>query len=487
MKTRAAEADNPHLRPHRSLNARHFFLVAAIVFLTVLVAVGIGWLVSEQNAVFSDFLQTYLAIHRFRVILSDSERAMDRYLRDRSESDLASYRALVPTIWELHRTLNQSRTGELEDYFQLRAIQFGLLAYVDTMARAVAAADEGIGDGAGDAYGLYVHAERIRSYVDGYAERLLQVRLEVGDAFATALARRARAVTVGAGSAVALLIAVMFGFAFAFSRTVTRPIILLAHSAHEIAEGNLDAPIIRVTTRDEIGTLAEAFLRMQRNVKELIHDVQDKHELEVRAARLSQSLREAQLLGLQSQINPHFLFNTLNTISRTALFEGATETTDLIQSLAHVFRYMLQEPHTTVTLEDELNIVEEYVTLQRHRFHERLEFSLSCEIDARSVSIPALTIQPLVENAIRHGIEPSEEGGTVRVRCTLVDSHVVIEVADTGVGMDSVAAALDQTSERIGLRNVKTRLKLLHGDALRFDVESTPGRGTMISIRFPAQ
>jgi two-component system sensor histidine kinase YesM len=483
MKTLTAEERHPDRRRYRSLNARQFFLFAAIVFLTVLVAAGIGWLVSEQNAVFSDFLETYLAIHRFRVILSQSEDAMDRYLRDRTDPDLVTYRRLVPGIWELHSTLNRSRTDELEDYFQLRAIQFGLLAYFEAMDRAAVAADVG----ASDAYNHFVYGARIRSYIDGYAQLLLQVRLDVGEAYARALASRANAVTIGAGSAIALLIVLMLGFAVAFSRTVTRPIVLLAQSAHEIAEGNLDAPIIRTTTRDEIGTLAEAFLRMQRNIKELIHDVQDKHELEVRAARLSQSLREAQLLGLQSQINPHFLFNTLNTISRTALFEGATETTDLIQSLAHVFRYMLQEPHTTVTLEDELKIVEEYVTLQRHRFHERLGFSLNCEIDARSVSIPALTIQPLVENAIRHGIEPREEGGAVSVHCMLVDSHVVIKVADTGVGMDSVGAALDESSDQIGLRNVKARLELLHGEALCFDIESTPGRGTVISIRFPAQ
>jgi len=279
----------------------------------------------------------------------------------------------------------------------------------------------------------------------------------------------------------------MVGFSMLFSRTVTRPIVSLAQTAQEISGGNLDAAIIRVETSDEIQILADAFATMQRNVKQLIHDVQGKRELELHTARLSHSLREAQLLGLQSQINPHFLFNTLNTISRTALFEGASETTNLIQSLAQVFRYMLQEPHTTVSLEDELQVVEEYIMLQRHRFHERLEFVLNCRVDARLVSIPALTVQPLVENAIRHGIEPREEGGTVTVDCGLEGSSVVITVADTGVGIASIPDALNGPVDHIGLRNVKTRLGLLHGDDLRFDVSSPPDGGTVVTIRFPAQ
>jgi two-component system, sensor histidine kinase YesM len=473
----------PTLRAARSLNTRQLLLFATIAVLTVVAAVTIGWLVAEQNTIFSDYIDTYLAIHRFRVILSRSDAAMDRYLRDRSETDLETYFELTPTMQELHRSLRQTRSGELEDYFQLRAIEFGLLAYTESMNRAAAAADRGPSEA--DVH--YVRGTQISDYVDGYAERLLQVRLDVAEADVHALSRRARAATAGSAGAVGLLIMVMTGFAVIFSRRVTRPVIALAHAAHEIADGNLSAPIIRVETKDEIETLATAFAKMQRNIRQLISDVQGKRELELRTARLSHSLREAQLLGLQSQINPHFLFNTLNTISRTALFEGASETTELIQSLAHVFRYMLQEPHTTVALEDELRIVEEYVTLQRHRFHERLEFSLSCDANARTVSIPALTIQPLVENAIRHGIEPREEGGRVSVRCGIEDSRVAIVVADSGVGMRSVDTILEGNGDQIGLRNVKTRLELLHGEKLEFAVASTPGDGTVITIRFPVE
>lgn len=472
-----------HLRPNRSLNARQVFVFAVVVFLTIVVAAGIGWLVVEQNTIFSDYLDTYLTIHRFRVLLAESERSVERYLRGHSEIELAAHYERVPGLWEAHRKLSRSRSELLEDYFQLRGIEFGLLAYTSAMNRSTAASE----NGASAAYSHFVRATQIRDYVDSYAERLLQIRLDVGEADVQVLARRARAATIGAGTAIGLLIIVMLAFAVVFSRTVTRPIISLAHSAHEIAEGNLNTPIISVSTADEIATLADAFARMQRNITQLIHDVQGKHDLEVRAARLSQSLREAQLLGLQSQINPHFLFNTLNTISRTALFEGASEATGLIQSLARVFRYMLQEPHTTVSLQDELRVVEEYVTLQRHRFQERLEFSLESDPDARTVSIPALTIQPLVENAIRHGIEPCEEGGEVRVRCRIVDSWVQITVADTGIGMEPTPSVFDESGNHIGLRNVKTRLELLHGDALEFDVDSTPGGGTTVTIRFPAQ
>jgi sensor histidine kinase YesM len=184
-------------------------------------------------------------------------------------------------------------------------------------------------------------------------------------------------------------------------------------------------------------------------------------------------------------MNPHFLFNTLNTISRTAMFEDASETTDLIRSLARVFRYMLQEPHATVTLKEELQIVEEYVKLQRHRFHERLSFVLHCEVDPVAVRIPALTLQPLVENAIRHGIEPKEEGGTVTVTCRMAADRMSIAVADDGVGMEHPTS--EPTGDHIGLNNVHTRLQLLHGDELEFSFLSEVGVGTTVTIAFPAE
>ncbi|MFP4552041.1 MAG: histidine kinase [Spirochaetales bacterium] len=465
----------------RSLNARQLKLFSAIAGLTVIVATMIGWLVFRQNALFSDHLETYLGIHRFRVALGTTERAMEQYQLDGAPEDLAEYEAHVSQLRQLVSFLNRTRTDELEDYFQLRAIRFALGAYLRTMEEAQRLRPSE----PSAAFARFLRGARIKEYIDGYAEQLLQVRLEVGEAQVETLSRQARLVAALSASVLALLIAAMMLFALLFSRTVTRPIVRLAYTAHEMAGGNLNTPIIEVSSRDEIQTLAEAFATMQENISRLIEDVQGKRELELRTARLSESLRAAQLLGLQAQINPHFLFNTLNTIARTALFEGASETTELIHSLAHVFRYMLQETTATVTIADEIQIVEEYVKLQRNRFHERLRFSLTVDDAALPVSVPALTVQPLVENAIRHGIEPQEEGGEVTVTCTREAGRLTIVIADTGVGMPIQEVPEQGPNTHIGLHNVKTRLELLHGDELLFVLVSKPGTGTTVTISFP--
>src|SRR5690606_1693838 len=120
----------------------------------------------------------------------------------------------------------------------------------------------------------------------------------------------------------------------------------------------------------------------------------------------------------QSQINPHFLFNTLNIIARTSMFEGADKTTKLIQSMSQIFRYNLQASDKAVSLKTELNILQEYIFIQNYRFGSRINIEIRCkeqELPVNEILIPSLTIQPLVENSIVHGLEVLEEGGQVRI------------------------------------------------------------------------
>lgn len=468
----------------RSITTRQIALFAAIAVVTIVSGSAVGFLVRAQRTLFADYLDSYLSIHRFRATLSRSTTLMDRFLRESSESELAEYESLLPSLRAMHRDITEASTGLLEDYFQVRAMRFGLLAYRQQMEQA---ALEHLA-GADGAYATFVRAQRIARYVDSYAERLLSLRFDIGEAELAELTRRATTISTVSASVMVLLVLSMIVFAIVFARTVTRPIAQLAGIAHRIAEGDLDAPMISVRSRNEVGTLAHAFSTMQTNIRQLITDLEGKRELELRAARLSESLREAQLMGLQAQINPHFLFNTLNAISRTALFEGAKTTTELIQSLSQVFRYMLQQPSSTVSLREELRIAEEYVKLQKQRFHERLEFTLTCDVDADSVRVPALTLQPLIENAIRHGIEPSERGGSIAVACTRSDGNVHISVQDTGLGMVSPeVASSGPEGNGMGLQNVRARLELLHGDNLSFIIHSSEGAGTTVDISFPEE
>jgi sensor histidine kinase YesM len=210
-------------------------------------------------------------------------------------------------------------------------------------------------------------------------------------------------------------------------------------------------------------------------------------------------LRESQLVALQSQMNPHFLFNTLNSIARTAGIENASRSRDLIQGLSAVLRYILRNPRQSVSLNEEIRVVREYLSLQAVRFGSRLETEVVVDPDTESAHIPPLILQPLVENAVIYGIEPIENGGRVsivteRERTTNDGERLTIRVSDNGAGMDSdtVAHLLQEepdtgghVADGIGVLNVRARLELFFGSNHLFAIHSAPGRGTNVTLSIP--
>ena len=205
------------------------------------------------------------------------------------------------------------------------------------------------------------------------------------------------------------------------------------------------------------------------------------------------ALREAQFISLQDQIQPHFLFNALNTIARTALLEGAKRTEALSLALGRLFRYALGAPESMVTLREELAIVEEYLAFQRLRFGERLRWTLDAAPELQNVRIPRFTIQPFVENAVRHGIEPREEGGSVEISARIRKGRLLLDIRDTGVGMAAEKRGAPgrgspgRAEEGIGIANVRKRLELRYGPAARLTVRSERGQGTAVRIGIPAE
>ncbi len=145
---------------------------------------------------------------------------------------------------------------------------------------------------------------------------------------------------------------------------------------------------------------------------------------------------EAELRALQSQINPHFLFNTLNTLSSMALLEGAGKTHQMLLALADLMRYSLRRGPALATLEEEVMHAKYYLRIQQATMGDRLRMRLDVPPELGGIRVPLLTLQPLVENAVLHGIEEKVEGGTVSITGRLENNGVVVEVADDGVGME---------------------------------------------------
>ena len=208
--------------------------------------------------------------------------------------------------------------------------------------------------------------------------------------------------------------------------------------------------------------------------------------IELKLEEQKRLLLEARLDALQRQINPHFLFNTLNSIS--ALVRSQPELArEMTIKLANILRALLKDHDTYVPFRDELSFTDDYLDIEVVRFGTE-KLKVEKEIDPRTldVLVPSILLQPLIENSIKHGLEPRILGGTVTLRSRLEGNRVFIEVADDGVGMGNrPASALRRDGAGIGMKNVEERLEVLYGNQASFKVVSNPGRGTLVSIEIP--
>lgn len=210
------------------------------------------------------------------------------------------------------------------------------------------------------------------------------------------------------------------------------------------------------------------------------------HALETRQRELADLAASAQLAALRAQINPHFLFNSLNSIAQL-IHVDPDKAEVCVERLAEIFRYLLRRSEQEfVPLAEELAVAEAYLEIERARFGERLHVDLSVDSDSLRQRIPSLILQPLVENAVRHGLARKIGVGTVRIGAATKAGILTITVDDDGVGMSP--ATLATVFERgVGLRNLRARLEHLYGSEHLPSVTSTPGDGTSIRLRLPLE
>lgn len=202
-------------------------------------------------------------------------------------------------------------------------------------------------------------------------------------------------------------------------------------------------------------------------------------ESEIEKWKLSIAAKDAQLTALKSQINPHFIFNSLNNI-RSLIVENPGKARDMITHLSGLFRYNLRFTHTErVTLAEEINIVKNYLNLESIQLEDRLEYEISLEHDLRDAQIPPMSIQLLVENAIKHGINKLPDGGKVLVKVREEDSKILIEVINSGRIVENDAEI------GIGLKNATERLKLLFGNNAEITLENTDRSNVKASFTIP--
>lgn len=341
--------------------------------------------------------------------------------------------------------------------------------------------------------GAYIQAEQTAGFIGEDGQALVDLELEhyrpVYEDMMQAN-KRINELGVYLVFTVALL---SFVIALWLSTSISIPIRRLVLTAKQISKGRLDTKAPELRTGDEIGILAQTFNQMLDNMQDLMA----KNVQSVEKERL---VKELELKMLQSQINPHFLFNTLNAIAKLAYIEGAEKTSDLTVSVSRLLRYNLQKLDHPVTLRDEVEHAMEYVAIQKARFRERIRFVTDIDGDALEQTVPCLTLQPILENAVIHGIEDMEEGAELKLGIHMEDAHITVEITDNGAGMDerNRLHLLDSVAEDapaphrgkrettgIGTANVFKRLHLFYDGMERIEVESGLGEGTTVRFILP--
>lgn len=276
-----------------------------------------------------------------------------------------------------------------------------------------------------------------------------------------------------------------------FIRNIYKPIINIDHALHFLEDSQDE---LSFNIKDDISSITFNLNRMIDLLKE---SMKREHDLEMLR-------KQAEISKLQSQINPHFLYNTLESIRGEAIIQGNKEIAVMTEALANYFRYSISKKGDFVTLSDELKNVENYITIQRYRFDNRISFRVKYHSTDSSVLqflLPKLTLQPIIENAIYHGLETKIGEGEVVMHITATEKRLIIVVSDNGVGIDyetlsrineelnsdTVTIVDSEQNSHLGIAiiNINQRLKLLWGSEYGITISSTLNMGTDVEVTLP--
>ncbi|MGB9686321.1 MAG: sensor histidine kinase [Rectinema subterraneum] len=471
-------------------------------------------------------LSSYHLVHRFRLNLANFHGLTDRYLREPlSANPELIYNGIASLNAQYAELL------PLEDYsihagFEVRATGYGLDVYLPLVSRAVGLR----AGGSPDYYQAFVKATRIQGYIDVYLNRLLSELMQSGEETYAKLSRRSEILnkTILLSMIIASILAVIV--IVLVTEAITAPLRKLAKEAEKLASGDLEAGIVEAHTNDEVETLARSFASMASNIRAMVEGLKEKaelerllHEEELALVSMGKALREAQFMNLQEQMKPHFLFNALNTIARSALMERAERTESLALGLARLLRATIKDSGALSSLEEEITLAQAYIEFQHARFGDRLKWKIDVPSALQSLKVPRLMIQPLVENAVRHGLEPKVEGGTVYIKARRRNTRLILWVLDDGVGIskekleeirEHIVFSLELKNRKpeelpvptdaellnsdpgesenellngtgIGLANLATRLAILYSGQCRFDIQADSDKGTLVRIMIP--
>lgn len=288
-----------------------------------------------------------------------------------------------------------------------------------------------------------------------------------------------------------------------FTKEMINPIIKLSEAADQVAKGQFDIELVKVESKDEIGVVTKAFNQMVLSIQVYIEQIKKNIELQSsmkeKALIMENHLKDARLRYLQAQINPHFLFNTLNAGAQLAMLEGADRTYLYIQHMAEFFRYNVQNNKECVTLREEIELVDSYIYILNVRFSGEIKFVKKIDEKYLDLKIPSMILQPIIENSINYGIRNIDWEGIIELLVFHEDNHVCISVRDNGIGISKELIEkimnnelkekdISKNSNGVGLDNVINRLRMFYSCQDVIEITSVgKDMGTEVAIYVPIE
>ena len=471
-----------------SLRAKATGWLAAILLVT-LISIGIATAVGQWTVkAFDTLLEDNAACYAVQDAIKEETRAFEHYVREPSQESSQTFADACAAAEESLAALpfDYAKIGE-DRYARTWSLRQGYAGYQkarDAFLQLAPSAEDYVER-------MYAVMDQ-QDYLAEYALRLTQATLEQENTTYSSHATRLQRLPWLYFGLLAAALALMLLLIRVLNRAVVQPLLRLAQASRSIAGGDYTGADLPVHSGDEVGQLTGTFNRMKHAMAEHLSTLNALHREEVRNLALEKDLEHTRLEVLKSQVNPHFLFNTLNMISCMARLEDASTTDQMIVHLGSLFRHNLRTKQQEVTLEEELDGLEDYIYLQQMRFDGRITVEKKIEADPAAVRLPSFTLQPIVENAFSHGLKSCEEGGRILLRGWMQGRTLILTVADNGRGMTPAEldalqekiAQSERTGRSIGLGNISRRITMLYPEG-RMQVFSREGHGTVIRFEIP--
>lgn len=477
----------------RSLRGR-FSLTFAALFLTMLVI--LIFMISRLSSLYNQAVEIQNAAVETERLITDMDELYglltDFALIDLEGKDV-EYREKMDAYLRFFEQKQAAGEGEYTHYYR---DLYAMAVYFDESANNIIA-DHNAGVTTSILRSRMAALKNTRGFISAKLLELMKLQIEAGQqtmyAVQTSLSS-VKAITIVTAAAAAIGIVFLADF---FTKRFLRTLNELADHTARIQSGDFAPFVPRTAPSAEIDSLITSYNQMSSSIQTLLETTAENARLEgqlkektIANLELNNMLQETELKFLRSQINPHFLFNTLNATISVAELENAAAVKDILLHITYILRHAIRDTSRFVPLKDEIDLVQHYLQIQRIRFGARLQLESYVDPSVYSEPVPSMILQPFIENAILHGIEPMEEGGVVGFFVLNHGDYVLVHIRDNGAGMSDErlqqlrGGRREEGASQHGIDNVLERLRIIYKQDV-VDIHSTLGGGTSIRLMLP--